>query len=340
MERIRIIGAGLAGLLAACRWPEAKVFERNARSDGPNHRALLRFRSDEVSKLTGVPFRAVRVDKGVFFDGTLRSECSIALANRYARKVTGVYTGGRSVWNLASEQRWIAPEDFQEQLAAKCDDRITYHSWLYEGDFSKDAKVATISTIPMRALLDMVPHEYPVENVFKFEPSGIYVRRFRLPEGTDLFQTVYFPSDQHAVYRASVTGSMLIVEETQRHWNTTWNTGMEWSVEDAGMEEVLKAFGIDNRHEIDFIDAKLQEYGKIIDMPRGDAQAIMYELTREYNVFSLGRFATWRNILLDDVVKDMEVIDSLINASSYSRHRMVGMSVPKKPSNPDDDIPF
>jgi hypothetical protein len=77
--------------------------------------------------------------------------------------------------------------------------------------------------------------------------------------------------------------------------------------------------------DISKIDTTIQPFGKIIDLPRRTREALLYELTREYNVFSLGRFATWRNILLDDVVNDIHVLDKLISASEYRRSHMIAV---------------
>jgi hypothetical protein len=42
----------------------------------------------------------------------------------------------------------------------------------------------------------------------------------------------------------------------------------------------------------------------------------LFRLTHERNIYSLGRFATWRNILLDDVVDDIAAIKKLLKANS------------------------
>ncbi len=62
-----------------------------------------------------------------------------------------------------------------------------------------------------------------------------------------------------------------------------------------------------------------QEYGKIApvdDLPR---KALLARLTDRHNIFSLGRFATWRNILLDDVAHDATVVKRLMALGSYER---------------------
>ena len=47
----------------------------------------------------------------------------------------------------------------------------------------------------------------------------------------------------------------------------------------------------------------------------------IYTLTEKYNIFSVGRFATWRQLLLDDVVNDISVIERLIASNSNYNFR-------------------
>ena len=58
-----IVGTGLSGLIAAHIWPNANVFELSP-SPIEQHKALLRFRSDVVSQVTGIEFKRVKVRKG------------------------------------------------------------------------------------------------------------------------------------------------------------------------------------------------------------------------------------------------------------------------------------
>jgi hypothetical protein len=129
-----------------------------------------------------------------------------------------------------------------------------------------------------------------------FHRAPIFVRRWELPN-TDLFQTVYFPSWDTSVYRASITGNILIAE--------SMDPILE---EDEGA--LCQAFSID-------LDAALplgevsQRFGKIEPIGEALRKAMLFELTHRFGIFSLGRFATWRNILLDDVVADIDVIKRL-----------------------------
>ena len=104
-----IVGAGLAGLIAAHAWPQATVLEA-APKPRAGHRALLRFRSEAVGRLTGIEFRRVTVRKGIWADGAYQHP-AIRWANLYAQKVVNRLAGDRSIWNLETSERFIAPED-------------------------------------------------------------------------------------------------------------------------------------------------------------------------------------------------------------------------------------
>ena len=67
---------------------------------------------------------------------------------------------------------------------------------------------------------------------------------------------------------------------------------------------------------------KLSPQNKIKTLVGEDEQKrrmVISKLTSNYNVYSLGRFATWRNILLDDVLNDIYQIKKLIESDSYTK---------------------
>jgi hypothetical protein len=81
---------------------------------------------------------------------------------------------------------------------------------------------------------------------------------------------------------------------------------------------VMDAFALrpGNVFQIDVVE---QKYGKIIPLPDAVRKRVLHRLTQEHGIFSLGRFATWRNVLLDDVVQDIAVLRKLMKASQYER---------------------
>ena len=293
-----ILGAGLSGLIAAAVNPQAKVFEASSR-DKQSHRAVLRFRTPAVGDAVGIPFRKIRVYKNIWVDGKFQDP-NIQLSNWYSSKVAGGYFD-RSIWKTDAVDRYIAPEDFILRLIDQVGDRVEWETPVEE--LPKDK--AIISTIPMNRMLALAGIAKPDTVEFKFSP--IRVQRFRVKDA-DVFQTIYYPSPSTAAYRASITGNLLIVE----------------SVDDAGyvssdLLEVLDSFGL-TEDDIEVIDENhKQSYGKIAPIDENFRRFVVEILSQKHGIYSLGRFATWRNILLDDVLQDLNVVKRLINADSYTR---------------------
>jgi hypothetical protein len=299
-RNINIVGAGLAGLIAAHAWPSAEVLEA---SPAPRaaHRALLRFRTDAVARLVGVEFRKVRVHKGIWADGAYHQP-AIRWANLYAQKVLGVgqLKGDRSIWSLDPVDRFIAPDDLYEQLVAAVSDRIHWDCKVRFADLTNPV----ISTAPMPVVLGAIGVQHPLE----FHRAPITVWRCKVP-GADVFQTVYFPSAGFGVYRASLTGETMIIESTSELG--------QWDV--AAVEH---AFGIKLDVQILSMERVEQRYGKIAPVDDSVRKQLLFKLTHEHKIYSLGRFATWRNILLDDVVADIDAIKRLLKAdSAYDTRR-------------------
>ena len=86
-------------------------------------------------------------------------------------------------------------------------------------------------------------------------------------------------------------------------------------MEDDDEKEIERAFGIalGNCEKLESVE---QKYGKIAPIDDAVRKQLLFRLTHEHNIYSLGRFATWRNILLDDVVDDITMIKKLLKANN------------------------
>lgn len=317
-----IIGAGMAGCIAGIMNPKAIILEGD--KDVPdNHRAVLRFRNDEVSRITGIPFKKVKVHKAIWYEGDTVSP-SPRYANLYSQKVIGKILD-RSIWNLKESVRYVAPSDFHQQMADMLGARILYNQPVVSildkeavitapvGEDEKNnyqTKGGIISTIPMPVLGKIL--RLDIKEPFKY--AGISTIRFSVPS-CETYCTIYFPSPTTPVYRATLTGSELIVEAVD-DWEPTWNH----------MLEVCHAFGlstdvIEGYEEGEVGSKHNQRYGKIAPINDMQRRSFITTATIDHGVYSLGRFATWRNILLDDVVGDVYMIRKLLNCDLYDHRK-------------------
>jgi hypothetical protein len=296
-----IVGAGLSGLVAAHFFPAATILEE-CEEPQQRHRALLRFRSPLLGERTGIPFRRVTVFKNVWSDGQLRNFVTVADMNRYARKVTPLGLTSRSIHDLSPCQRWIAPDDWQLLMIEQCRSRITFGEAF---DFSRPSREPVISTAPLPSVAKMAG----ISCLEPFLHNPIRVHRYLVP-GADVFQTVYFP-DNSSLYRASITGSVLIAESLDRGCDPP----PDIDEQKAFLENV---FGLEPGC-LRLLEYKSQKYGKIAPISEPVRRALIRRLSTDFNIYSFGRFATWRNILLDDLPKDAAAIASLIGMSEYDR---------------------
>jgi len=169
-----------------------------------------------------------------------------------------------------------------------------------------------ISTIPITTMLQQC--EMPLE---KRHPGGsfihksIRVERWRVPD-CHVYQTIYFPDPNTPLYRASITGDMLIAECVE-DWNEAGRS--------TAIMHIAEAFGLDPEELNPLVSAQ-QPYGKLVELDEITRKNALFRLTSERNVYSLGRFATWRNVMLDDVVNDIAVIKRLMKSgTAYDARR-------------------
>jgi hypothetical protein len=300
-----IVGAGLAGMLAAEAFPEATILEAAQQDAIIPHRALLRFRGPEVGAFLRIPFRRVSVLKGVWTQSRgISNEATITDINHYSLKTQRVLLSNRSIARLEPVDRWVAPPDLYPRLLERNGRRI---AWGAQYSFVEKARSKELYLVISTAPLPKVAAGCGLlqgENQFKH--ASITVRRVKI-EGASTHQTIYFPDLDLSVYRASITDDTLIAEFIR-----------EPQPED--FSAILGAFGLDSITSFPPIESTRHSFGKIAPVA-DDAwrRSLIHELTTRFGVYSLGRYATWRNILLDDVLRDIEVVRSMINGDDYFR---------------------
>jgi hypothetical protein len=255
-----------------------------------------------VSDATGIPFTRETVHKGLLKDEQVVNEATLQDSNRYSLMVTGGNLYNRSIMDLRSGERWCAPRDFVQQMARKVDIQFNaekdFVSW---GMLEHDDP--TISTIPMPFMMKM----FGWRDIPDFKYLPVWTIKAQLKITSKVCQTIY-QTEPLSWYRATLHGQELTLE-------FMFDPANEHAL------EALWPFGVDLQ-SLHFPQAINKiPIGKIQPIDETVRKRFLLWLTEKHNIYSLGRFATWRNILLDDIVKDVKQIESMIERQhTYEGH--------------------
>lgn len=304
---IKVIGAGMAGLLAAAmlRKDCSAVYE--AASELPNnHSAVLRFRSSVVADTLNIPFKAVKAIKAA---EPWRNPIADAMA--YSRKTNGTSTL-RSVLTASDEPqtRYIAPPDLIARMAAMVEAPIGFDMPFNEE--RRDSGLGPwISTMPMPSLMKLLGWE--LQSEFRWRSGNNVLVDL---EWVDAYCSLYVPDPTFPAARISITGNQMIAE-----------CYGGWVPSELGKFAVQCAEKVGlHPSQVASVDIKKQTYAKILPIDEQERRAFIMWASQEFGIYSLGRFATWRpGLLMDDVVNDVRVIQRLINnrGESYP-HQLKG----------------
>lgn len=305
MTKIRIVGAGLAGLIAGTILRSDADCILESQSEVPNnHSALLRFKSSVVGDAVGIPFQKVKVLKSIH-----QPVDPVRDSMAYSAKVTGQATL-RSIITAGGgpEDRYIAPDDFIQQLVDRQMAPIHFNNSMIGA-----TGVPTISTIPMPALMDVLGWDGPRPE-FRSRPG--WTVTVDLPKAkVDACVTMYLPEPLDPIYRISVTRSHMIIEGVGDVEGAIGFTEKN----SIGIYNALNILGLShiNADEISTPVLKAQKYAKILPIDDGLRKRFILWASERHNVYSLGRFATWRpGLLLDALVNDVRIIQRMVNGDS------------------------
>lgn len=320
---MKIAGAGLAGLIAANMLRNSVTAIGEVQSGIPNnHSALLRFKSSVVGDAVNIPFRKVRVMKAT---QPWRNPVADALA--YSVKCTGTVNLRSSITaNGEVEERFIAPMDFIQQLARGIESsKFAFNANIVQPVFNEEP---LISTIPMPSLMRILGWQPKSE----FRSVDGYTVVADLPSelGVDVCATVYLPDPSVPAYRVSITDSRLIIEVAGEGCKIVpLSEAATSSALITVIMEPLRSLGVlghvPSQLVMDTATVRPMKYAKILPIDEAERKAFIMHASEHFNIYSLGRFATWRpKLLLDDLVNDIRVIQRI--AAGDSSHRYAARS--------------
>lgn len=312
-----IIGGGIAGRMAAGYFDRfsPKVYEAK-KDETSNHKAIMRFRDFNIGYLLGTPLEKINVTKAIYSEGHF-VEPNPGVLNRYSRKVArGIYP--RSIRFIEPAERFVTKEPFHFKSVNYGQSLIKVEP--YRCLFCKSGNGVSIdniveydvciSTIPLPVMAKAAG--ISMEKT-KIESYPIYVTRCKIDVPSKVYQTIYFPDLSMSTYRVSLEHQDLVIESLAE------NIDFEIPV-------ICSAFGLfkDNLQDV---KKYIQENGKIIEIDDAIRKRVLMELTEKYHIYSIGRYATWRNITSDVLIGDLDKISSMMKMSDSARKYSMALEV-------------
>lgn len=325
MANVHIVGAGLSGLLTANMLRHRSPIVHEVQPSLPNnHSAILRFRTSAVGDVLNIPFKKVTMIKT-----HVPWRNTVADALVYSHKTNGTYRSDRSITvGLVASDRWIAPPDLIARMAEGLD--IRFQSDFKKAKYKADdyanqqdfpgLKHPLISTIPMPILANELKYVWPGTRPEFNSVPGLNIRA--TIEDCDAYISLLVPDPSIPFSRISITGNELIVEcSLAKSEGTVRLPSMMTSKGEKNYLEMCVSVAAEmlGIPAVKFHDLRCypQKYAKITPIDDDVRKTFMHWATVTHNVYSLGRFATWRpQTLMDDLIQDIRKIDGWIGKSS------------------------
>lgn len=300
-----IIGAGISGIMAEKAFLGSGFdIEMYDASKEPlkAHLAVMRLRDQESERYFGQLDR-ITVRKAVLWKNNLTENPTIQMNNEYSLKTRGMIDR-RSLSSCGEVDRYLFRE-FPKSFICQYGQSLTgYKDKSFEiGNNLKQYDIC-ISTIPMPSLLSVLGINAGIEFIYK----PIYVSRMSINLDSRVYQTIYIPESQFLVYRITLDNNVIVTESL---------AGFPSAEE---IDYLLQFFAIGSKnYDLNSGHKQVQKYGKIVDIDDAVRRSLLMMITDKFNIYSLGRFAIWKSIRVDDVIKDIEQIKRLMDISGIRR---------------------
>jgi len=297
--RIAILGGGISGLIAeGCfQGHDIEIFDpKESVGFSDEHKAVMRLRNDKIKDYINCSLEKVTAYKAVYHEGKLYDRSNIMLNNLYSLKAYGSL-GERSLKDLGRVERYLLKSAgplksgrHRRSKILRISDKVIHGALSVSAAYD-----ICISTIPMPALLSILRIDHNIH----FSHTHIYVARATLSIESAVHQTIYFTAQALSTpYRVTIEGKNVIAESIM-------------PIEEAYFGRWLEPFGL-SVTDIESFEQFEQPFGKMKPIDDPVRKKIMKDLTDKHNIYSFGRFATWRPLRVDQTLDDIEKIKMFI----------------------------
>src|SRR4030042_3226346 len=315
-----IIGSGIAGTMAYnyFRALDPEVYEaRENRQAFSDNEAIIRMKNPAVGFLFGADMKEVEIEKWIFDNGKYYSQPTPEFVCSYSQKVAKSITS-RSIENLGKVKRYLVntklniPENkikYKHKLFDVDDivsDDVNYHSLsIHDGIKSYlDIKYdVCINTIPLPVITNMFGSKTEKHKNGTFKSLDIYTRKILFTPDlyVDKYYTVYIPDQDSSIYRVNLSPEGIIFESTEE-------IGIGQCEDLAYSLFRIYPMHYDTKQSV----CKKISEKKILNIDSGIRKRLLYQLTSNHSIYSLGRYAIWKNIGTDDLMQDLIKIGQMI----------------------------
>jgi hypothetical protein len=299
MYKIKILGAGLAGLLAYqfFKNEDTVILEKEKKENIFRHNAILRTKKEEFPRMLGINYEKVELEKNYLFKDSLHITPNIEMKNNYSIKISDKLLK-RSINDENNNKNRYIFDIFDinfDKYNVLFNEKIETLADIGDYDFC-------ISTLPMPIMSKISKMEIKQS----FETKPIFVYFIYLNIDSELHQTIYECNEYSPIYRMTLNKKIITIEATKE-------------VEEGVLINKMKYFGL-LFTDIESIEKVEQSNGKIYRIDDNTRKAFILNLTNEYNIYSLGRYAIWKpKLMLDDLLDDLYKIKKMMNISKEVR---------------------
>lgn len=304
--KIAIIGAGLSGVMAYKFFKEMdyvesiKVFEKSpAESFLTNHSAILRVKTLDVINILKCRYSEIKIEKNYFYDDCLSPVPTIKSKNEYSRKVTG---------EIHERSIGMENENRTRYLIELSSIKVDLYDFCFSTDFfSQQEKFdVIISTIPMPDLL--LKKKISLDEEFCLKAVATINAKSSVKINTN--QTIYVSDPEYSCYRISIQQNQAVIAEF---------ADLDPEISYGEFNSLIELFALQEK-DMSEIKHNVLSYGKIIPINSDYRKHLIMKLSEEYSIYSLGRFAIWKNSVgADDVAKDIRKIETMLRINKWER---------------------